>query len=92
MTRNTIHHFTCIAICSSPSRFTHKTSSVLYVTSAVFTVCGTRGVTVTAVKPSIITTWIKITKHDRVNKINNALLLRMQLSWVPGNYTTLTLD
>lgn len=48
-------HFTCIAICSSPSSFTQETRSTLYVARAVFTVGRTRGVTVNAEKTGILT-------------------------------------
>lgn len=53
-----IYGLTCITMYLSPSRFTQETRSTLYVTRVVFTVGGTRRVTVTAVDTAIITTWI----------------------------------
>lgn len=54
-----IRHFTYVTIHCSPSRFTRETPSALYVACPVFTVGGTRGVTVNAVNTSIITSCIK---------------------------------
>lgn len=59
--KDTFCYLTCVTIYSSPPRFTVKTRSILYVTRAVFTVCGTWGVTVTAVETSSTTSYIKPT-------------------------------
>lgn len=46
-----VNGITCFTVYSSPSRFTCKTCSILYVTSVVFTIGGTRQVTVAAIHP-----------------------------------------
>lgn len=51
-------HLTCNTFYSSPSRFTERTLSTLYVTRVVFTIGGTRNVTATTVYTGIITTCI----------------------------------
>lgn len=52
-------HLTCITIMSSPSGYTRKTRSILYVTCVVFTVGGARRVTVLTVYTGISTTCVK---------------------------------
>lgn len=54
----TFWSLTFITMYISPSRFTHKTRSTLYVTRAVFTIGRTRDVTFTSVETSVITTCI----------------------------------
>lgn len=65
MIKDLIRHLTFVTIHSSPSRFASETCSILYVTRAIFTVCGTRSVTVTAVDTSIITSCIKSNKYSQ---------------------------
>lgn len=52
-------HLTFITIYSIPSRFTFKTRSIFYVTSVVFTVCGTWRVAVDAIHTGIFTPCMK---------------------------------
>lgn len=57
--KNIICHLTCVTIHPSPSRFTFKTRSTLYVTRVVFTIGGAWRVTVSTVETSIITSCVK---------------------------------
>lgn len=59
----TICDLTCIAIYSTPPRFTRNTRSALHVTRVVFTINGTRRVTLATVETSIITTCI----NEKIN-------------------------
>lgn len=65
--RTTDHarHLTRGTIYSSPSRFTVKTFSTLYVTCAFFTVWGTLSVTVTAVDTNINAPCVKRNKYTQ---------------------------
>lgn len=56
--RGTICYLTCFTINSTPPNFTRGTHSTLYVTCIVFTVGGTRCVTVITVDTGIITSCI----------------------------------
>lgn len=56
--RGTICHLTCFTINSTPPNFTRGTRSTLYVTCIVFTIGGTRYVTVITVETGIITSCI----------------------------------
>lgn len=51
-----LFYLTCFTIYSNPSKLTCETRSTFYMTRAVFTVYGARGVTVLTVDIDIITT------------------------------------
>lgn len=69
-------HLTCIAIHSSPSRFTVKTRSTLYVARVVFTVGWTMNIRVNAVQTGIATTLRMVhdyALHSNMLVVNNVV-------------------